>query len=136
MIVLTTMLVAVSAFQAWVSRQQPSFGTADLIIRYSAKLDAAPNVQILDLIERSQPILTSNGGPITTIALDNYLGIFHSVSDRYDDGLVPRSLVISEFGDAVSRTYKNKEIQEYLAAIRQENEEYFQGLDQLFELVQ
>lgn len=72
------------------------------------------NPTIIRLIERSQPILKENGGPMDDEDLDNLLGEWGTVSNFNKAGVLPDDLVYEQFSFDMEKAYKNPEIRNYI----------------------
>lgn len=78
------------------------------------------NPQIIKLIQRNQPILNTNGGPIEEEELDNLLGEWDLVARFNQLGILPDDLVYQQFSFDMVKAYQNTEIKEYINRIRKQ----------------
>ena len=76
------------------------------------------NPKIVKLIQRDQPVLISNGGHIEEEELDNLLGEWDLIARFNQLGILPDDLVYQQFSFDMVKAYKNREIQNYIDAIR------------------
>ena len=101
----------------------------DLLLRLESKLDSGTNYKISLLIDNKQPILVQNKGKFSTNDLDQYLSDVTSVCDAYQKGLISINSLSDWFYDYLIKIGNNQEIQDYLRTIRQEDKDYFSGID-------
>jgi hypothetical protein len=72
------------------------------------------NPTIVRLIERGQPILKENGGPMDDEDLDSLLGEWSTVANFNQADVLPDDLVYAQFSFDIGRAYKNQEINDYI----------------------
>ena len=93
------------------------------------------NIEIINAIERSQPILLEHGGRFTSTSLDNYLGTFEVVQSSYEKGLLKEEDLCSSFSYYLELTGGNQEIKEYIMDQQKTNAGFFSGFLDLVDLV-
>jgi len=103
----------------------------DLIIRFDERLDKQPNLKIESIIARGKPVLKQHGGNFTDDDLDGYLGIFDSLNDLYEKGMIDKDLFYNEYSYDAEKLYDNAEVRSYLKDIRKEEADFFIGVDNL-----
>lgn len=103
----------------------------DYILSFDEKLNQYPNIEIINAIEDNKPILKENGGKFSTHDMDNFLSVYNQLSDVRDYGLVTDDLIENNFSDGLLKAYSNIEIKKYLKKIRQEDDTFFLGFDEL-----
>jgi len=105
--------------------------SADLILRYGQLLDTQPNPKLRIAIESGKPILKAHGGKFSADELESYLGIFDSLNDLYEKGMINRDLFYNEYSYDAVKLSDNPEVQSYLKDIRKEEADFYIGVDDL-----
>jgi len=133
--VIQFLMILLSAFLIVTQIKEIGLNRSDKYMQYTSKfaseLDTGRNYSILLDIDHNKPILRENGGLYSDNDLDAFLGAFNDLNDTFNSGLISGELVYNNFSDALIDTYKNHEVQQYLAKIRIKNSEYFQGFDDI-----
>lgn len=105
----------------------------DLMFRYDDKLNFGTNAKLFSAIDRNKPILYKNGGKFSEDDLDYFLGLLNQMYESNQNKLLSDDMIQSNFSYLLEKTYKNKEVQDYLKEIRKEDESFFVGFDELAE---
>jgi hypothetical protein len=105
--------------------------SAQLMLDFNNELSSDINSEIVTVIEESQPIFIKNGGRFNSTDIDNYLTTYELINNVYEAGLMTGDMLYNAFSYEIVRTYDNKEIQNYLFEIRQEDELFFAGFERL-----
>ena len=107
--------------------------SADLILRYGQLLDKQPNPKLRIIIESGKPILKAHGGKFSADDLESYLGIFDSLNDLYEKGMINKDLFYNEYSYDAVKLYDNAEVQSYLKELRKNEDkaDYYLGVDKL-----
>lgn len=77
------------------------------------------NPQLIKLIQRDQPILIENGGPLEEEDLDNLLGEWDLVARFNQLKILPDDLVYQQFSFDIVKAYTNQEIKSYISRMRE-----------------
>ena len=105
--------------------------SADLVIRFDERLSKQPYLKLESTIANGKPILKTHGGKFSEDDLEGYLGIFDSLNDLYEKGMINKDLFYNEYSYDAEKLYDNLEVQSYLKEIRKEEADYFIGVDNL-----
>ena len=105
--------------------------SADLMLRFDERLDHEPYPKLRSVIESGKPILKAHGGKFSEDDLEGYLGIFDSLNDLYEKGMINRDLFYNEYSFDVEKLYDHPEVQSYLTEIRKAESDYYIGVDSL-----
>lgn len=103
------------------------------------QLMAGANVGIRHAIERGKPVLQRNGGEFSDEQLGDYLDAFEGLADAYTVGLVDLESIYIWHAYYILRAYRNQEVAEYIARVREEEDpqthrkdpEFYTGLEDL-----
>jgi hypothetical protein len=71
------------------------------------------------------------GGKFSADDLEDYLGIFDSLNDLYEKGMVNQGLFYNEYSYDVEKLFDNAEVQTYLKDIRKAEADFYIGVDKL-----
>ncbi len=107
--------------------------SAQLMLEFNKDLNSDINSSLITAIEENQPILKESGGEFTTTDIDRYLGIYELINNVSEAGLISDDMLYNAFSYDIVKTYQNKEIQDYLSKIRQEDSSFFRGFGLLAE---
>lgn len=107
--------------------------SARLMLEFNSELNSDLNANLITTIEDNKPIFKENGGEFTTTDVDRYLGIYELLNRVSVVGLLHDDMLYNAFAYNIVKTYQNKEIQSYLAKIRQEDSSFFRGVELLAE---
>lgn len=107
--------------------------SAQLMLNFNDELNSDINANLITAIEENKPILKENGGDFSTTDIDRYLGIYELLNNVSEVGLISDDMLYNAFSYGIVKTYQNKEIQNYLSKIRQEDEFFFRGFGLLSE---
>lgn len=107
--------------------------SARLMLEFNQELNSVLNANLISAIEENKPILKENGGKFTTTDIDRYLGVYELLNNVSIAGLINDDMLYNAFAYNIVKTYENKEIQSYLAKIRQEDSSFFRGVELLAE---
>lgn len=89
---------------------------------------SSDNVGIINAIQNSKPILTEHGGKFTDAQLDNYLGVFDTIQNAYEEHLLTENELCVSFSYYIIETPKNIEIKKYISEQRSSNQDFFISL--------
>lgn len=103
--------------------------SAQLMLEFDRELNSNINASIITAIENNLPILKENGGEFTETDIDHYLGIYELLNNISEVGIISDDMLYNAFSYWVVTTYQNKEIQDYLSKIREEDESFFLGFE-------
>ncbi len=126
-------IVAVVIFAAIQIRDMRNMQSAQLMLEFNEDLTSTTNSRIITAIEKNQPVFQKSGGEFTTTDIDNYLGIYELLNNVSEIGLISDNMLYNAFSYDIIKTYQNKEIQDYLSEIRQEDSYFFLGFEILAE---
>jgi len=101
------------------------------MLRFDERLDHEPYPKLRPVIESGKPILKAHGGKFSEDDLEGYLGIFDSLNDLYEKGMINRDLFYNEYSFDVEKLYDHPEVQSYLTEIRKAESDYYIGVDSL-----
>jgi len=101
--------------------------SAQLMLEFNKELNSDLNANLITAIEENKPILKESGGEFTTTDIDRYLGAYELLNNVSIAGLISDDMLYNAFAYDIVKTYQNKEIQNYLAKIRQEDDSFFRG---------
>lgn len=101
--------------------------SAQLMLEFNKELNSDLNSSLITAIEENKPILKENGGEFTTTDIDRYLGAYELLNNVSAAGLISDDMLYNAFAYDIVKTYQNKEIQDYLLKIRQEDSLFFLG---------
>ena len=118
-------------FAAMQIRDVRNMQSAQLMLEFDRDLNTSPDAQIITAIEDGQPLLKSNKGNFTTTDIDKYLSIFELLNNTHEAGLITDDMLYNAFSYDIEKTYKNKEIEDYVAGLRKEDSLIFNGFDTL-----
>jgi len=105
--------------------------SAQLMLEFNKELNSDLNANLITTIEENKPILKNDGGEFTTTDVDRYLGAYELLNNVSIAGLISDDMLYNAFAYDIMKTYQNKEIQNYLARIRQEDNSFFRGFEAL-----
>ena len=105
--------------------------SADLMLRFDERLDKQPYPRLRSTIESGKPILKAHGGKFTTDDLEGYLGIFDSLNDLYEKGMINKDLFYNEYSYDAEKLFDHAEVQTYLKDIRKTEADFYIGVDKL-----
>jgi len=105
--------------------------SAQLMLEFNKDLNSDINASLITAIEENKPILKENGGEFTATDIDRYLGAYELLNNVSEAGLISDDMLYNAFSYDIIKTYQNKEIQDYLSKIRQENNSFFLGFELL-----
>jgi hypothetical protein len=105
--------------------------SADFMLRFDELLDSGASAKLLGAIEESQPILKEHGGQFSELDVERLLGQFELLANACNHHLISEEMVYDAFSYYVEIAFKDKEITAYLADIRQEEPDYYEGFDEL-----
>ena len=105
--------------------------SARLMLEFNKELNSDLNANLITAIEENKPILKQSGGEFTTTDIDRYLGAYELLNNVSVAGLISDDMLYNAFAYDVVKTYQNKEIQDYLAKTRQEDNSFFRGFGAL-----
>ena len=112
----------------WRSNQEDR--SFNLLAKLDEKLKQGMNREIFNTIRRNKPILKESGGRFESYELDYYLDDLGSINDAYSRKIIDKDSVYEWFSDYLIKTFKNKEIGEYLRKIRKGDPQYYSGLEE------
>ena len=107
--------------------------SAQLMLDFNNQLSTDKNLRLIVAIEEDEPIFKKTGGEFTTADIDQYLGIYELLNNVSEIGLISDDMLYNAFSYDIIKTYQNKEIQDYLSEIRQEDSYFFLGFEILAE---
>ena len=105
--------------------------SAQLMLEFNKELHSELNANLITAIEENKPILKGSGGEFATTDIDRYLGAYELLNNISIVGLITDDMLYNAFAYDIVKTYQNKEIQNYLSKIRQEDNSFFRGFDAL-----
>ena len=105
--------------------------SAQMMLEFNNDLNNQINAQIITTIEDDQPIFLKNGGKFTSTDIDKYLTNYELLNNIYEAGLITDDMLYNAFSYDVVKTYKNKEIKDYLFEIRKKDKLFFAGFERL-----
>jgi hypothetical protein len=105
--------------------------SADLILRFDERLGRQAYPKLESTIASGKPILKAHGGKFSEDDLEEYLGIFDSLNDLYEKGMINKDLFYNEYSYDAVKLYDDAEVQSYLKDIRKEEADYYIGVDNL-----
>lgn len=105
--------------------------SAQLMLEFNKELNSDLNANLITAIEENKPILKESGGEFTTTDVDRYLGAYELLNNISIAGLISDDILYNAFAYDIVKTYQNKEIQNYLTKIRQEDNSFFRGFGAL-----
>lgn len=118
---------AVSQIKEWNNVQEDrKFST---LFRLEDRLLNSTNQSIYSATEHNKPILKDNGGKFSTDDLDQYLNDLTSIESAYDRKLIDMSSAYEWFAEYFEMASQNKEVNDYLASIRKESPDYYDGFE-------
>jgi hypothetical protein len=121
-------LQVASQFKEWNNVQEDR--KFDTLFRLENRLLDKTDQAIYTATENNTPILTSNGGKLSTDDLDQYLNDLTSVESAYDRKLIDLSSAYEWFAEHFELASQSKEINNYLIDIRKISPDYYQGFEQ------
>lgn len=101
------------------------------MLKFDDRLSTEKNYDIFSSIDNDKMLLRENGGKFTTDDLEGYLGVYNQIADAWHRKILDDEIISSNFSYQMLATYDNQEIRGYLAKIREDDDTYFLGLDQL-----
>lgn len=105
---------------------------ATIMFEFDKMLNAAPRKGVIQAAERGECLLKQNRGRFTEADLDNVLDVYDLVSVAYDSSLIPKTMLVEEFGSSFEKIYRSAEVQDYLKGVRvQPDTEMWASLDNL-----
>ena len=105
--------------------------SVQLMLEFNKELNGDLNANLITTIEENRPILKEGGGKFTTTDIDRYLGTYELLNNVSIAGLISDDMLYNAFAYDIVKTYQNKEIQNYLSKIRQEDNSFFRGFGAL-----
>jgi len=105
--------------------------STQLMLEFNKDLNSDINASLITAIEENKPILKENGGEFTPTDIDRYLGAYELLNNVSEAGLISDDMLYNAFSYDIIKTYQNKEIQDYLSKIRQEDSSFFRGFELL-----
>lgn len=105
--------------------------SADLMLKLEERLSSDINSKIAEAIESRKPVFRENGGEFTPMQVDDYLGIYETVDELYQSGLIKRNMVYNSFSYFVVKTYEHPEVQKYIQDLQKTDPELFSGFQHL-----
>lgn len=105
--------------------------SAQLMLEFNKELNSDLNSYLITAIEENKLIFKENGGKFTTTDIDRYLGAYELLNNVSIAGLISDDMLYNAFAYDIVKTYQNKEIQNYLKKIRQEDNSFFRGFEVL-----
>ncbi|TRZ64295.1 MAG: hypothetical protein D4Q79_01850 [Spirochaetia bacterium] len=105
--------------------------SAQLMLEFNKELNSDLNANLITAIEENKPILKQSGGEFTTTDIDRYLGAYELLNNVSVAGLISDDMLYNAFAYDIVKTYQNKEIQDYLSKIRQDDNSFFRGFEVL-----
>src|SRR5712664_4700183 len=103
--------------------------SADLMLRFDEHLDKKPYPKLRSTIQSGKPILKAHGGKFSNDELEDYLGIFDSLNDLYEKGMIDKDLFYNRYSYDVEKLYDNAEVQSYLKDIGKAEADFYIGVD-------
>jgi len=105
---------------------------ATIMFEFDKMLNTAPRKGIIQAAERGECLLKENQGRYTEGDLDNLFDVYDLISVAYDSSLIPKRMLVEEFGYPFEKIYRSAEVQEYLKGVRvQPDMEMWASLDDL-----
>lgn len=132
LVVLTITLIGMTYFLMVAAKEQTS---SQNNIALNALFFTPENMNIVNAIENSQPILTENHGQNTDIELENYLNEFDTIESSYDEGYLSQSDLCDSFSYYINATSKNTEVQNYILGQQKIDSGFFMSLSDLENIV-
>jgi len=105
---------------------------ATIMFEFDKMLNTAPRKGIVQAAERGECLLKQNQGRYSEADLDNLFDVYDLISVAYDSSLIPKRMLIEEFGYSFEKIYRSAEVQDYLKGVRvQPDTEMWASLDNL-----
>ena len=125
--ILGAFIVAIMA-----SRLDERRTAATTMFEFDKMLNEAPRKGVIQAAERGECLLKQNQGRFTEADLDNLFDVYDLISVAYDSSLMPKRMVVEEFGYGFEKIYRSAEVQDYLKGVRAEPDtEMWASLDDL-----
>lgn len=108
--------------------------SGDLTLRLDSLLATPVNTRLRITIQSGQkpkPILKEHGAQFTDDDLENYLGIFDSLGDLYEKGMIDKDSFYNDYSYDIEKACDNSEIKTYLRDIRREEADFFSDFDRI-----
>ena len=105
--------------------------SADFMLRFDGLLDSGASAKLLGALEEDQPIFKGHGGQFSDLDVERLVGQFELLASACDHHLIDEDMAYDAFSYYVEKTFTNKEISTFLADIRKEEPDYYEGFDQL-----
>jgi hypothetical protein len=103
-------------------------------ISLNAEFFNPSNTAVISAMEKHKPILIENGGTLSNVQLDNFLGDFETIASAYNQDLLSEDDLCISFSYYADEAGKNAEIQKYIH--RKENSDFFAGFVEIVKTVQ
>jgi hypothetical protein len=101
----------------------------EILLKLEDKFDQEKNQEIYSSITKGEPIFSQNDGKFIEIDIDEYLDDLMTVAEYYDKGLITFNSIYEWFYYYFVPTFDNKEIQAYIAEVRKDCKDCWEGLD-------
>jgi hypothetical protein len=125
--ILGAFIVAIMA-----SRLDERRTAATIMFEFDKMLNTAPRKGIIQAAERGECLLKQNQGRFTEEDLDKLFDVYDLISVAYDSSLMPKTMLVEEFGYGFEKIYRSAEVQDYLKGVRvQPDTEMWASLDDL-----
>ena len=84
-------------------------------------------------VEQDRPLFLVNGGEFSIQDIDDYIGMFETMSGFIERDIIDSDLIDENFGYYIDDAFDNKEIQNYIVELRKipGNEELYTGFEKL-----
>lgn len=88
--------------------------------------------RIRTAIETNNKVLIENGGSISDIEMDDYIGFFDTLSSLLEANPKDYQLIDQNYGYYIKEAYDNKEIQSYITFVHQKyGKDVYRGFEDL-----
>jgi hypothetical protein len=105
--------------------------SAQLMLKFNENLNSETNTGIIIALENNEPLFIKNKGKFSSADIDRYLSIYELLNSTHDAGLITDAMLYNAFAYNIEKTLENKEIQNYLLEIREDDELFFRGYEVL-----
>ena|ERR1700688_2888071 len=133
LISVASLMISIAA--VWYSRGMFSTDekrtSADFMLRFTEMLEAGRNDELLDAIENGDKLLKENDGVFSDHDFGKLLDAFELLATVYYHHLINNAMLYEAFSVDVESTFRNEEVVAYLAEVRKDDPDFYEGFERL-----